>query len=251
MRADVYQAMAKAEDTHWWFRARRTILTDILKRLSLPKNATILDAGSGTGGNLSMLSGFGRVYGMEMDREARILANKRSIVEVQEGALPGPIPFDNQLFDLIAMFDVLEHVEQDYSTLTALRDRLTPQGILLLTVPAFEFLWSRHDVIHHHKRRYSLSPLLRMLDRAGYKVTFASYINFWLFPLIALARIVDRLSGGKVVGSAAESEGNAELFIPPVPLNNLLEKIFASESRLIKFMRLPFGVSIVLTAQKA
>ena len=149
MRPDMYQAMAKAEDTHWWFKGRRAIITDILKKMHLPKDAAILDAGSGTGGNLVMLSAFGKVYGMEMDEEARRLASKRGIVTVEEGELPEKIPFGDQRFDLVAMCDVLEHIEQDFSALTAIHARLKPSGKLLLTVPAFELLWGMHDTMHH------------------------------------------------------------------------------------------------------
>jgi SAM-dependent methyltransferase len=249
MRPDIYQAMARVEDTHWWFRGRRRVIASVLRRLSLPPGAAILDAGSGTGGNLAMLSSFGRVSAMEMDAEARILANKRGIVTVEEGEFPDRIPFADTPFDLVALFDVLEHIEQDFSALTAIRDRLAPGGRLLLTVPAFESLWSMHDTMHHHKRRYSLHPLTRLIERAGYKVTFASYVNFWLFPVIAALRIFDRVSGGRLIGK--KKEINAELSIPPAPLNRALEAIFASESGLLRHTRLPFGVSIILLAQKA
>jgi SAM-dependent methyltransferase len=217
--------------------------------LNLSKTTEILDAGSGTGGNLAMLSSFGHVCAMEMDAEARALADKRGIVTVEEGEFPDRIPFADKQFGLVAMFDVLEHIEQDFSALTAIHARLADSGKLLLTVPAFELLWSMHDTMHHHKRRYSLPPLIRMLERAGYKVTFASYINFWLFPLIALVRVVDRLSGGRIIGKKPDS--NAELSIPPAPVNRLLEAVFASESGLIRKLRLPFGVSILLVAEKA
>lgn len=248
MRADVYRTMAEVEDTHWWFRARRAIIRSTLARLNLPKGANILDAGSGTGGNLHMLASFGHVSAMEMDAEARALADKRGIVHVQPGELPGNIPFEGKLFDLAVMFDVLEHIEQDSSSLAAIHARLASGGHLLLTVPAFEMLWSVHDTMHHHKRRYSLAPLIRQMERAGYDVTFSSYINFWLFPLIATLRILDRVSGGRIIGK--NPGGNAELSIPPVPLNRLLEAIFVSESRLIRILRLPFGVSILLLARK-
>jgi SAM-dependent methyltransferase len=250
MRPDIYQAMARVEDGHWWFRARRSIITSVLASLRLPPNAAILDAGSGTGGNLAMLSSFGRVSAMELDEEARELANKRGIVKVEEGEFPSRIPFEGTQFDLVAMFDVLEHIEQDFSALTAIHARMAPEGKLLLTVPAFESLWSMHDSMHHHKRRYSLHPLIRLLERAGYTVTYASYINFWLFPLIATVRVLDRITGGRIIGKKAES--NAELSVPPASVNSLLEKIFASEATFTrKRTRLPFGVSIIVLAQKA
>ncbi len=248
MRADVYTEMSRVEDHHWWFRGRRAIIAYVLKKAALSPQATILDAGSGTGGNLTTLAGQGKLYAMELDAHARALANARGVVQVEEGKLPDNIPFTAQQFDLAVMFDVLEHVEHDYDALLALNQRLSPQGKLMLTVPAFEFLWSAHDVIHHHKRRYSLAPLVRLVERAGYKVTFASYINFWLFPVIATLRVLDRISGNRLIGK--KKDGNAELKVPFSPLNWALERLFASECRLMDIMRLPFGVSIVLLAEK-
>lgn len=248
MRTDLYTEMARVEDTHWWFKGRRSLIRHVLKKAGLAPQAVILDAGSGTGGNLALLSEFGRLHAVEMEDTARAMANARGIVQVEAGHLPDAIPFGTQAFDLAVMFDVLEHVEQDYDTLVALHKRLAPGGKLLLTVPAFEFLWSEHDVIHHHKRRYSLAPLIRLVERAGYKVKFASYINFWLFPLIACVRVLDRLTAGKLMGK--KHGANAELRVPPAPVNSLLEAVFASERGLMDIMRLPFGVSIILLAQK-
>ncbi len=249
MRPDVFREMARVEDTHWWFRGRRSIIRNVLSRLKLSPEAAILDAGSGTGGNLAMLSSLGHVYAMELDADARELAEKRGIVKLEEGELPGRIPFGGQQFDLAVMFDVLEHIEQDFSTLAAIHVRLNPNGLLGITVPAFEFLWSSHDTIHYHKRRYSLAPLKRLVERAGYKVVFATYINFWLFPVIASVRIFENMTGKGIIRK--NLNGNAELSIPPAPVNSMLEKILASESWLIRRMRLPFGVSIILVAQKA
>ncbi len=248
MRADIYVAMAQVEDRHWWFRARRAICRHVLDRANIPGGANILDAGSGTGGNLGMLSQYGNVFAMEMDGHARALASSRSIVRVEEGVLPHSIPFAPQQFDLAVMCDVLEHVDEDYQTLVALGKRLNAGGRLLITVPAFQFLWSRHDTLHHHKRRYRLGQLKALLERAGYRVTFASYINFWLFPLIAMVRLLDRLSGSRA--DDTKTEENAELTLPPAPVNSFLEKVFSSERLLLGRIRLPFGVSILLLAQK-
>jgi SAM-dependent methyltransferase len=248
MRQDIYQTMAEVEDEHWWFRGRRVIITRALELLKLPPNAAILDAGSGTGGNLPMLMKFGTVHGMELDAGARELANKRGLITVEPGELPGNIPFGATQFDCAVMFDVLEHIEQDYTSLTAIHARLKPGGKLLLTVPAFELLWSMHDQMHHHKRRYSLAPLIRLLGRAGYKVKTASYINFWLFPLIAFVRVLDRVTGGRIVGK--KPDGNAELKVPSAPINGTLEKLFASEAGFLGKVRLPFGVSIIVLAEK-
>jgi SAM-dependent methyltransferase len=239
----VYTALAGAEDQHWWFRGRRAIAAHIIERLALPADATILEVGSGTGGNLEMLSRFGRLFATELDTEARAFSDRRGIVKAEKGILPHQIPFGDRRFDLIAAFDVLEHLDADFETLVALHARLVDQGKLLITVPAFPFLWSAHDESHHHKRRYRLRPLVRLFERAGYRVLLASYCNFWLFPLVAAARLPDRFAG-------TGRQKRIDLPIPPAPLNDLLEKIFSSERYLHGIVSLPFGVSIVLLAQR-
>jgi SAM-dependent methyltransferase len=181
---------------------------------------------------------------MELNPEARALSDRRGVAKAEEGMLPDRIPFGRQQFDLITAFDVLEHIGPDMETLIALRARLATGGKLLITVPAFRFLWSPHDESHHHKRRYRLRPLIRLVERAGYRIIIANYYNFWLFPLVAAARLLDRCKGLRY-------QNDAQLSIPPVPLNWLLEVIFASERYLQEVVRLPFGVSIVLLAQKA
>lgn len=248
MNPEIYREMTRTEDRHWWFRGRRRIIRHMLCKAALPPGAVILDAGSGTGGNCALLGEFGTVYAMEMDEAARVMANQRGGVEVHEGMLPHAIPFAPQCFHMAVMFDVLEHVDKDYDALVALHHRLMPDGKLLLTVPAFPFLWSEHDVVHHHKRRYTLPALIRLVESAGYRVKFANYINFWLFPLIAAVRVLNRVSGNRFI--AKHSDENAELSIPPSFLNRLLEDIFASEAYLADRLRLPFGVSIMLLAQK-
>jgi SAM-dependent methyltransferase len=242
MEPEVYQVLAKVEDRHWWFRGRRAIATHILQRLKLPADAAILEVGSGTGGNLAMLSHFGRLFAMELNTSARVLSDRRGIVKAEEGRLPDHIPFGDRQFDLIAAFDVLEHIEEDLASLVALGARLASGGKLLITVPAFSFLWSRHDESHHHKRRYRLTPLAQLVDRAGFEIMLASYCNFWLFPLVATARLLDRLKRGS-------PKNDNQLAIPPAPLNHLLEAVFASERYLHDFVRLPFGVSIILLAR--
>ena len=248
MNPEIYQEMAKVEDGHWWFRARRAIVSHVLSSLKLAPGTEILDAGSGTGGNLAMLSRFGKVHAMELDAGARALANARGIVTVEEGKLPAPIPFPGQQFDLVVMMDVLEHIDEDAQTLAALHARLKPGGRLLLTVPAFAFLWSDHDVLHHHKRRYQMKGLKTLVENTGFKVERTSHINFWLFPLIASVRLLNRVTGGAFIRKA--SHANHELKMPPSWLNSLLEQVFASERALIDTISLPFGVSIVLLARK-
>ncbi len=241
MNPDIYTRMAEIEGDHWWFRARREIVASLIKGLHLPPRARVLDAGSGTGGNLSMLGGFGEVVGMELDEGARALAARKTGAPVLAGRLPDQLPFPEGSFDLITLLDVLEHVEEDQATLEALARTLRPDGHLLLTVPAFPFLWSDHDVVHRHYRRYRLRALVNRVEAAGLRVTYASYYNTFLFPLIAAIRLMEKAAGMK---------GGHDLAVPSPWLNRLLGWIFASERRWLGRVVFPFGVSIVLLARR-
>jgi SAM-dependent methyltransferase len=240
MDAKIYSEMATLEQQHWWFVARRKILDRILSTLPLPDNAQILEAGCGTGGNLSMLSRYGEVYAMEANDEALAFSSAKNIASVAAGRLPTPIPFNDQKFDLITLLDVLEHLDEDAASLSALSQRLNSGGWLLLTVPAYPFLWSRHDDLHHHKRRYIASDLRKLLNTNGYRVEYLSYFNTWLFPLIAAARLANL--GNNDAGDAT---------MPNKLINTLLTNIFASERYLLGKVSLPAGVSLLALARKS
>ena len=240
MDPQIYQTMMALEETHWWFVARRSILEQVIGKLSLPKSAEIFEVGCGTGGNLAMLADHGRVYAMELDETARIFASNLKLGEVRAGCLPDALPFPERQFDLIVLLDVLEHVEEDTASLQALAAKLKPSGWLLITVPAYAWLWSKQDVMLHHKRRYLLRNLHQIVSYAGYKVHFVSYFNFVLFPLIAVIRLVQGLFG----------KGGNELTMPPKLINKMLILLFSAERHLLERLSLPFGVSIMLLAQK-
>jgi len=235
---DAYLEMSETEDRHWWFRGRRRILSSLVASLGLPAQARILEVGSGTGGNLRMLAGFGSVSAMEMDAGARELAARKlgAGFDVRAGRCPGEIPFAGERFDLICMFDVLEHIEEDGETLRALRGLLGEGGRLLVTVPACRWLWSAHDEFLHHKRRYTAAGLRQVAEGAGLEVRRLSHFNTLLFPLAAIARLKDRLMG------SAQATGTA---VPAGPVNAAFEGIFALERHLLPRMDLPFGVSLM------
>jgi SAM-dependent methyltransferase len=240
MDPKLYPQMAALEDVHWWFVARRMILNQVIAKLALPNNAEIFEAGCGTGGNLDLLSSHGRVYAMELDDVARNFASVRELATIQSGRLPNTIPFADRRFDLIVLLDVLEHLDDDAASLQALRSRLKPDGWLLITVPAYSFLWSQHDVVHHHKRRYVMRSLRRVVKRSGYDVRYASYFNTVLFPLVAGIRLLQKLFGG--------GKGD-DLTMPSKLANRVLTALFASERHAIGRFSLPFGVSLLLLAQ--
>ncbi|HEY3198479.1 MAG TPA: class I SAM-dependent methyltransferase [Nitrospirales bacterium] len=241
MDQTLYSRMASVEDTHWWFAARRMILESIIAGRILPSGADILEAGCGTGGNLAMLASRGHVHATEMNIEAMSFAVSRGIGDISAGRLPDDIGFGTQGFDLIVLLDVLEHIDDDCAALRALRKRLNPNGWLVVTVPAYPVLWGHHDEIHHHKRRYTLKTLCQAARTAGCSVSYVSHFNFWLFPAIALVRLVRRWT------SSTRPEN---LMIPPSWLNAALTGLLASERYFLGRRRiLPFGLSLVLVAQ--
>jgi SAM-dependent methyltransferase len=163
---------------------------------------------------------------------------------VQRGSLPDNIPFTDK-YDLILMLDVLEHLDDDAQALLKLDLRLKPGGWLLITVPAYQFLWSEHDDINHHKRRYVLKGLKQVVSQAGYSIYYGSYFNTFLFPIVAGVRIV------KKILQISNSTGNSnDLLLPPKPVNQFLSLLFASERYLMDQLSLPFGVSVLLLARK-
>lgn len=241
MERHTYDRMRALEQTHWWYAARRQILAGEIARLPLPADARIVEVGCGAGGNLELLSGFGRVQAVEPDPDSRAYAQARSGLTIQGGLLPDGLPDLGELFDLVAAFDVVEHVDDDAGAIAALAGQLKPGGFLVTTVPAGAWLWSDHDAQHHHKRRYRMADYRVLFEAAGLSVRRASHFNTVLFPMIAAARLAKALTG---LGAADEDAH------PPAALNGLLRRLFAVEKHLLKAITLPFGVSILLIAER-
>ena len=238
MSPEAYLKMAQTEASHWWFTGRRAILHSTLSGLGLPPNSRILEIGSGTGGNLEMLAGFGKVSGLEMDDTARAISAEKTggRFDIRSGRCPSHIPFCDEKFDLICLFDVLEHIEEDEETLLALKGLLAKGGRMLITVPAYDFLWSGHDEFLHHKRRYSSAELRQKAVAAGLRVERFTHFNALLFPLACVMRLKDRL---------LKSSNSSGAEIPPAPFNSLFRGLFSSERFLLSRGDLPVGMSLL------
>jgi len=241
MERKVYEQMAQLDQRHWWFTARRRILDGLIERVvQPPKDARVLELGAGTGHNLSMLSRFGEVEASELDPIARKLASERFGREVKEAALPDLSMFPADSYDLIALLDVLEHVPDDKGSLEAIKTRLKPGGALLLTVPANPWMWTAHDVAHHHHRRYRKGEIERLARNAGYEIALLSPFNSLLFPPIAAVRLVGKLTG----------KDDSDDAMPGALVNKTLDTVFGLERSLIGRVPMPFGVSLVAVLRR-
>ncbi|GAA0324841.1 class I SAM-dependent methyltransferase [Sphingomonas oligophenolica] len=238
----VYDRMAAHDSTHWWYTARRDILADYLAREgNLPANARILEIGCGTGHNLPMLAAFGTIDAIEIDPAARAIASERLGKPVSAAPLPVLPGVERGAYDLIAVLDVVEHIEDDVAALKAMGACLKPGGKILITVPAHQWMWSAHDVVNHHHRRYSKPSLRKAIRAAGLEPAKLSYFNSLLFPLAAAARLAGRLTG----------RDDSDDSPPPPVVNALFEAIFRLERHLVGRVPLSPGVSIITLASPA
>lgn len=252
MDVAVKQQMARAEDRdRWWPAARRRIIDTLLRRF-LPHDPErrIIEVGCGPGWNLPVLSRFGEPAALDPDP---MFVTFASSVAGTENVVCGAVP-DAEVpdVDMVCMLDVLEHVEDDEAAIDWCRDALPEGGHLCITVPAYEFLWSAHDVESHHFRRYRMSDLKRLLRR-DFEIVHATYFNFWLLPLAVfaagvrriirpLSRVLTRRDGEAVT----LKNSRIEKFFGYV-----LYYVFASEQYLVRITRLPFGVSAFVLARRA
>ena len=236
----VYDRMAAHDSTHWWYRARRDILSDYLTRYgNVPKDARILEIGCGTGHNLPMLAEFGEVDAIEIDPAAREIAGERLGKPVGDAPLPDLPGVARGSYDLVAVLDVVEHIADDVAALKGMASLLRPGGKILIAVPAHQWLWSAHDVVNHHHRRYSKGSLVKAIEAAGLKPRKLTYFNSLLFPLAAVARIAGRMTG----------RDDSDDSPPAKPLNALFEAIFRLERHAVGRVPLTPGVSIVTLAE--
>jgi SAM-dependent methyltransferase len=233
--------MAGHDSTHWWYRARREILADYLKRYGgLPADARILEIGCGTGHNLPMLARFGAVEAIEIDDAARAIASERLGWPVANAPLPGLAGVERGAYDLIAVLDVIEHIEEDVAALGAMADCLKPGGKILIAVPAHQWMWSAHDVVNHHHRRYSKATLGAAIARAGLRHNGLRWFNSLLFPVAVAARFAGKLMGKE------DSDDSP----PPKPINATFETVFGLERHLVGRVPLPWGLSLITLASR-
>lgn len=239
MERAVYRHMADLDQLHWWYLGRRRVIEALIERLARPPaDGRILEVGCGTGHNLSMLRKFAEVDAVEIDESVRAIAESRLGRQVMSDRLPDLRGVPDRAYDLVGAFDVIEHIHDDRAALDAIARKLRPGGKLAMTVPAHQWMWSVHDVINHHKRRYSRRTLTELIDRSPLRLEAIGYFNSLLFPLAVAERLA----------SKHRPQGHARPGIPPEPINWFLKSIFASERHLIGRMPLPPGLSLFIIA---
>jgi SAM-dependent methyltransferase len=231
-----YRRHFESEDEHWWFVGRRAVLWSLTRRAGLPARPRILDAGCGTGRNLQEFGALGDAQGVDPSPEAIEFCRRRGLQAVTEARLES-LPFADGSFDLILATDVLEHIEHDADALTELRRVSAPGGRLLITVPAYDWLWSQHDDAHHHYRRYTMHQLQEQVQATGWRPLVQTYFNSLLLPPIAVVRTLARRQRA--------GNGRSDFELTPGRLNRLLAQPMRAEAALIaRGARLPAGVSV-------
>jgi SAM-dependent methyltransferase len=241
IRQTPYDIELKVESFHWWFSVRRKLLKSFLFSIPSSAKSLALDVGCGVGSNLKVLDSAGiPAIGLDRSLHALSLVKRRARLALINGDL-NQLPIHSKSVGLIIAMDILEHLEDDVNGIGEFHRVLKDKGTLILTVPAFLFLWGIQDRVTGHRRRYSRQEIVKKLQGKGFEITKSSYFNFFLFFPILIARRMISLLGLKI---ESENEVNFPL------INFFLKAIFSLEVYALKYLSFPFGVSILCIARK-
>ncbi|MCB1144936.1 MAG: class I SAM-dependent methyltransferase [Leptospiraceae bacterium] len=246
MNPKVYSQFYEMEETNWWFKGTRELLLNWIFKDSnnLNKSFKILDIGCGTGVWLTHLNRVAEAEGLDISEEAVEFSAKRGL-KITLGSAE-KIPFDNNTFDIITAIGVIEHIEDDKIVIQEINRVLKPGGKVVILTSAFNILWSAHDDIVYHVRRYRIKEVTQLFSKNGFEILKQSYFTFFLFPLILPIRVIQRWIGWK-----PEPEKVTDIMKTNKIVNLVLLTILRIESYLTRFISLPFGVNIVLIAKKS
>jgi SAM-dependent methyltransferase len=242
MDKEQYDILFRMEEQHWWYLGMQRMVGSLLSRyLAQGRSARILDAGCGTGGMLKYLSRFGPVAGVDLAPEAIDLCRKRDITTIARASVER-LPFASDLFDMVVSLDVLYHraVLNDRLALEEFYRVLRPGGLLLIRVPAYDWLRGAHDVAVHTRHRYSRGELAAKLANAGFRTRKLTYVDSLLFPLAALKRLVE----------GTNHYLRPDLALPAAPINRLLLGALEIETVLLRALSFPWGLSLMSVATK-
>lgn len=250
MNVEIYERMYHSERDNWWFKGRRELVTEMVARASNSSEGSvdsalkILDIGCGTGLNSRAFEQFGEVYGLDISEEALRFSSSRGSSRLIRGSADD-LPLKDGSFDLLCALDLLEHVEDDLGAIREFHRILKPGGHLVLTVPAYMFLWSGHDVALQHKRRYEKRALMKSLESSDFHVERFTYWNTFLLPMVTLLRFISR-------GRQDERSGG-RYGLPDLPgiLNHLLLRLLRVEKAIInRGYNLAVGVSMICICRR-
>jgi len=241
MEEKIYDLFKELQFTFWWFNGRRKIIEAFMGCNVSMNNAEILDIGSGYGGLLSTLRKFGVVDAIEPHTEAHTSLYKLGVRNIS-GAGLFPTTYPEQKYDIVTMFDVLEHIKDDALALSVIKEHLLkPNGHCFLTVPAYTWLWTELDYRSGHFRRYTLQSLRELLQKVGFRRIKISYFMCFLFPVDLLSRSFQKLNSCHHMDLESVDVGPTT--------NKILESLFVFESKCIPRLRFPYGSSIIANAE--
>ncbi len=242
MENEEYEKLYKFEKFYWWHVGRREVLNSFFKRFLNNKDNRILEIGCGTGGNLEILSNFGRVAGLDISNEALNFCRQRGFKNLFLGKAE-KTDFSSESFDLVVALDVLEHTKEDKAIIKEAWRILKRGGYFLATVPAYQFLWSEHDEALAHQRRYLISDLSEKLNKYGFGILKISYFVSFVFPIIFGYRVLRKIFLPK------QKKGTAYVILPK-PINTFFIWLLRLESLYLKYFNFPFGTSIIVIVTK-
>ena len=246
MEARSIQEYERLEKYYWWFVGRRKIIEKVISINFSGRHLNILDWGCGPGGNFGFLSNYGKVIGVDASDEAVRACREKGITNIEQANTLDEFKSDYQ-FDLITNFDVLEHIADDEKFLQRLKFFLKHRGYVLVTVPAYQFLWTQLDVVLGHQRRYTRGEIMAKFKRNGYHVISASYFVFFISPAFIAYRLFEKL-WYKCHHNLSASLNDSVVEFPAV-INWLFTQTLFWEATLLRYVRLPFGTSIIVLAQ--
>ena len=243
MQEIVYHTNFLLEENYWWFVARNFIVKSLIKKkCNISHGDIILDAGCGTGGFAKILANDYQMLCLDTSEIALDYCRKRGLEHLFLTTIDG-FPKSNWNVQAVTMLDVIEHIDDDVKTVADVSSIISKNGYFIVTVPAYQWMWSQHDELHMHKRRYTKKTITNLLITNGFSIDYASYLNFFLF----LPAVLKRLIGSKIHKT---NEIQSPVDKLPAFLNSLFRNVFKLEAYLLPLIRFPFGLSVIVIARK-
>ena len=241
------RATARAEARHFWFRGFRAFVTPLLRHAAAGlTQARLLDCGCGTGANVELLERFGRAYGFDLTETGLRIGRDAGRTRLARATVAA-VPFPTGCFDVVTSFDVLYSLddEVEHAAIAEMYRLLKPGGCAIVNVAAMPVLRGDHSVLSREVRRYTRADLRARIERAGFRVERLTYTNATLFPPLAIARLIQRRRGLR-----RESEADAEISVPPAPINAIMTAVMHAEALWLRLFDAPFGSSLLCLARK-